>query len=103
METKIAVVETEIKNLDKRFCDFLDDVRSLRSVLNTVTIALVTLIFSLAVFVMGGFNDVSNGQMRLVKEQVEISNEIKEIKNRLVNHNESMDMVIRDNKDLKLN
>jgi hypothetical protein len=100
METKIAIVDTEVKNLGRRFEDFLNDVRALRGTWTTVTIALVALIFSLAGFTMSGFNNVSDTQMSLVKEQVEIKSEMKEIKTQLIRFNESMETVIRDHKEL---
>jgi hypothetical protein len=44
METKIAVVETQVKNVHARLIDYWNDVRALRVAWNTITVFTVSLI-----------------------------------------------------------
>jgi hypothetical protein len=100
METKMAVVETEVKNLGRRFGDFLDDVRALRGTWTGVTISIVTIIFAVLGFTMNGFNNVSDTQISLMKDQHEIKVGMKDINNQLVIMNASMEGIIKKHNEI---
>ncbi len=110
METKIAVVETNLKNLMKNFERQVGDHRSLRSTFTNVTIGLVSLIFGVLFAYAGGLYWTTDKQISLAKQQTEIAKqqgelsdqqndihqEMGEIKTQLVKINKSMDIILKE-------
>jgi hypothetical protein len=83
METKIAIVDTEVKNLGKRFHDFVAEVRTLRGTWVGMTIAFITMLSGIVSYTLIGFNDVTDTQKLLITEQTEIKRDIKLIRTEL--------------------
>ncbi|PTR06589.1 hypothetical protein C8R32_11072 [Nitrosospira sp. Nsp5] len=105
METKVAVMDAEIKNVGSRLRDHLDDVRALRGSWTMVTITLVALIFGIVGVMVTGFSGVATTQAALMKEQVEIKADMKanmkQIDSQLKILNASMEAITTDHQNLK--
>lgn len=101
METRVAVIEVDVKNLGKRFTDFLDDMRSLRGTWTMVTITIVGFLFVIIGVFGSGFYWMSDRQMSMIESQAEMRQDMKEIKEHLVKINASIEEISKEHTAFK--
>ena len=101
METKVAVMEADIKNLGSRFKDHLDDVRALRGTWTVVTVTIVGFILFILGVIATGFYWVSDKQISLIEGQVVNKRDMNDIKDQLVKINASINEITKEHTSFK--
>jgi len=102
METRVAVVEADVKNLGNRFGDFLDDMRALRGTWTMVTITIVGFLFVIMGVMAGGFYWISETQTSVMVSQAETKKDIQSIKDSLSTINTSIEGIRKERISLQI-
>lgn len=100
METRVAVIENDMKNFSTRLQDYLDDFRSTKGTWTMVTMAIVAILFTIIGVAASMFMGINDTQTMLMKEQVEIKSNMnqiaKDLTKELKNINESLSTITND-------
>ena len=102
METKMAIMEANVKSYWDRLKEHIEDVRALRGTWTMVTITIVGFLFVIIGVTGSGFSNVAETQAALMKDQIEIKGDMRQINANILKINSSIEALTKERAAPKL-